>query len=72
MTQEGAADFLNKDAITQNPKLVQNTVDFSIARHATSKSLVTAKEKAESESKQKDTVLRCFMGGYTINDGSGK
>lgn len=71
MVSEGAADFLNKDAIAKTPKLVQDAIDFSLARHAAGQKLVSEKEKAEQESKQKDSVLKCFMGGYSIN-GSGK
>lgn len=71
MVQEGAADFLNKDAIAKTPKLVQDAIDFSLARHSAGKKLVSDKEKAEQESKDKDAVLKCFMGGYSIN-GSGK
>lgn len=71
MVQEGAADFLNKDTIVKNPKQIRDTIDFSVARHSVGKKLVTEKEKAEHESKEKDSVLRCFMGGYSIN-GSGK
>jgi DNA-binding NtrC family response regulator len=70
MVQEGAADFLNKDAIVKTPKLVHDAIDFSMARHSAGRKLQSEKEKAEQESKQKDSVLKCFMGGYSI--GSGK
>jgi len=71
MVHDGAADFLNKDVIVSTPKLVQTAIDFSIERHSVGRKLLSEKEKAVQESKEKDAVLRCFMGGYSIN-GSGK
>jgi len=71
MVQEGAADFLNKDTISNNPAHIRDVLDFSMARHSIGMKLLSEKEKVEQESKQKDTVLKCFMGGYSIN-GSGK
>ncbi len=67
MVSEGAADFLNKDTIAKDPKLVRDAIDFSMARHGASQKLLSEKEKAELDSKQKDAVLRCFMGGYSVS-----
>ena len=58
MVHEGAADFLNKDLIVENPTHIQKVIDFAIERHALSKRLV-------QESKDKDALLNCFMGGYS-------
>jgi DNA-binding NtrC family response regulator len=69
MVEEGAADFLNKDAVVQTPDLVRDAIDFSLSRHAAGKKLLSEKEKAEQDSRQKDTVLKCFMGGYSVSGG---
>jgi DNA-binding NtrC family response regulator len=66
MVHEGAADFLNKETIVANPKHIQNAVDFSLERHAVSRDLLSEKEKAQLDSKEKDSILSCFMGGYSI------
>lgn len=61
MVHEGAADFLNKDLIVKDTMHIQRAIDFAIERHAISKKLL-------QESKDKDTVLSCFMGGYSISE----
>ncbi len=60
MVHEGAADFLNKDQIAKDPTHIQKAIDFAIERHAIGKKLV-------QESKDKDAILNCFMGGYSIS-----
>jgi DNA-binding NtrC family response regulator len=60
MVHEGAADFLNKDLIAENPMHIQKVIDFAIERHAISKRLL-------QESKDKDAILNCFMGGYSVS-----
>jgi DNA-binding NarL/FixJ family response regulator len=65
MVQEGAADFLNKDVIAKDPKQIQNAIDFSVARHAITR-------KITEESKEKDAMLNCFMGGYSVTDKAAK
>jgi len=65
MVHEGVADFLNKDIIIKDPKHIQDSIDFALERHDASRKLLFEKEKAEQESKQKDAVLSCFMGGYS-------
>ncbi len=67
MVYEGAADFLNKDMIFANPKIIHNAIDFSIERHAANRRLAAEKEQAQEDSKEKDTLLSCFMGGYSVN-----
>lgn len=67
MVHDGAADFVNKDTIAHDPKLIQNAIDFSIERHAASRHLLSEKEKALQESKEKDSILSCFMGGYSVS-----
>jgi DNA-binding NtrC family response regulator len=66
MVHEGVADFVNKDMIGKDPKIVQNTIDFSLERHAQSKKLQQENKKATKESEEKDIILSCFMGGYSI------
>lgn len=61
MVHEGAADFLNKDLIAENPTHIQKVIDFAIERHAISKRLL-------QEAKDKDAILNCFMGGYSVSD----
>jgi DNA-binding NtrC family response regulator len=61
MVHEGAADFLNKDLIAENPMHIQKVIDFAIERHAISKRLL-------QEARDKDAILNCFMGGYSISD----
>jgi len=60
MVHEGAADFLNKDLIAENPMHIQKVIDFALERHAISKRLM-------QEAKNKDEILNCFMGGYSIS-----
>ncbi len=67
MVCEGAADFLNKDIIFANPKIIHNAIDFSIERHAATRKLAAEKEQAQKDSKEKDNLLSCFMGGYSVN-----
>ena len=67
MIHDGAADFLNKDSILENPRRIQDAVDFSVERHSLSRKVVCDKEKAIQESKEKDSVLSCFMGGYSVS-----
>ena len=69
MVREGAADFLNKDSILENPGRIQHVIDFSMERHAINRKMILDKEKAMQESKEKDSVLNCFMGGYSITGG---
>lgn len=58
MVHEGAADFLNKDLIAENPTHIQKVIDFAIERHSLSRRMA-------QESKDKDALLSCFMGGYS-------
>ena len=67
MIHDGAADFLNKDSILDNPGRTQDAVDFSVERHSLGRKVVCDKEKAMQESKDKDSVLSCFMGGYSVS-----
>jgi DNA-binding NtrC family response regulator len=60
MVHEGAADFLNKYLIAENPMHIQKAIDFAVERHAISKRL-------QQESKDKDAILNCFMGGYSVS-----
>ena len=60
MVHEGAADFLNKDLISKDPTHIQKAIDFAVERHAVSKKLL-------QEAKDKDAVLSCFMGGYSVS-----
>lgn len=72
MVHEGAADFLNKEVIAADPRTLRNTIDFSLERHAAAARLMAEKERAVKESKEKDAILSCFMGGYSVhNDGKG-
>lgn len=66
MVQEGVADFLHKDMIIKNPERILEAIDFSVTRHALRHKTEAEKEKILAEMKQKDTVLNCFMGGYSI------
>ena len=59
MVHEGAADFLNKDIIAKDPAHIRKAIDFSLERQTISKRLM-------QESKDKDAILNCFMGGYSI------
>jgi len=61
MVHEGAADFLNKDLIAENPTHIEKVIDFAIERHTISKRLL-------QDSKDKDALLSCFMGGYSASD----
>ncbi len=68
MVHEGAADFLNKDSLIDNPGHVQQAIDFSVERHSLHKKLLSEKEKEIQDSKEeKDQMLRCFMGGYSMD-----
>ena len=58
MVHEGAADFLNKDLIVNSPQQIGRAIDFSLERHGVYKKVVR-------ESKEKDAMLSCFMGGYS-------
>ncbi|MBI3440452.1 MAG: response regulator [Proteobacteria bacterium] len=69
MVHDGAADFINKDVIGKNPRLIQSAIDFSVERHASHKQLKSEKERAVKDSKEKDSILSCFMGGYSIGGG---
>jgi DNA-binding NtrC family response regulator len=60
MVHEGAADFLNKDLIAKDPTHIQKVIDFAVERHGISKKLL-------QESKDKDAILNCFMGGYSVS-----
>jgi len=59
LVRDGAADFLNKDSILENPKHIQHVIDFSMERHALTRKIM-------QESKDKDSTLSYFMGGYSI------
>ncbi len=61
MVHDGAADFVNKDMIAHDAAQIRRAVDFSLERHAIHKKLA-------AESQEKDTILQCFMGGYSISD----
>lgn len=67
MVYEGVADFLNKDIIFANPKIIHNAIEFSIERHAAVRKLAAEKARAQKESKEKDTILSCFIGGYSVS-----
>lgn len=69
LVHEGAADFLNKDNLLDSPDSLKNAIDFSIERHNICRKLIAEKNKLAEESKQKDTVLSCFMGNYTNGGG---
>ena len=66
MVHDGAADFVNKDAIAKDSKRVMDAVDFALERHAMHKKLISDKEDALQDSRQKDSILNCFMGGYSV------
>jgi DNA-binding NtrC family response regulator len=66
MVQEGAADFMNKDAVVKDPERAMEAVDLSLDRHRLRRELLSDKERALRESREKDSVLNCFMGGYSI------
>jgi DNA-binding NtrC family response regulator len=61
MVHEGVADFLNKDLIAKDPAHIQKVIDFAVERHAIGKKLL-------KESRDKDAVLDCFMGGYSVSN----
>ena len=56
MIRDGLPEFLHKDMIIKSPHRLQEIIDFSIERHSLRKS-----------SEQKDSILRCFMGEYSVN-----
>ncbi|MBI3440881.1 MAG: response regulator [Proteobacteria bacterium] len=68
LVHEGAEDYLNKDLIVDKPEHVRDAITFAIERHALLQKAMSEKEEAVKESEQKDTVLNCFMGGYSVSN----
>lgn len=66
MIEEGAADFICKDTIAKIPKRAVDAILFSISRHQQRRRLIAEKSEVMQESKDKDSLLNCFMGGYSI------
>jgi DNA-binding NarL/FixJ family response regulator len=63
---DGVEDYLSKNAIANNPAQVRDAIDFAIQRFEAYKKLLAEKEKAQQESKDKDAILGCFMGDYSV------
>lgn len=60
MVHEGAADFLNKDMLVKDPGYIKKAIDFALDRHAVNRKIV-------QESIEKDAILKCFMGEYSVS-----
>lgn len=67
LVQGGAEDYLSKDLLSTRPSHVRDAIEFAIQRHSTYKKLASDKEDALQQSKEKDAILDCFMGGYSVN-----
>lgn len=67
LVHEGAEDFLNKQLIAEKPQHVRDAIEFAIERHNALQKAIREKERALKESEEKDAVLHCFMGGYSVN-----
>ena len=67
MVHDGAADFLNKDIFAKALGHLESAIDFAMERHTKRRYLASEKEKAVREAKDKDAILDCFMGGYSIS-----
>ncbi len=59
MVRGGAQDYVNKDAVSANPKVLVNAIDFSIRRHRNQQKITARLEK-------KDEVISWMSGDYSV------
>lgn len=66
LVHDGAEDYMSKDLMASDPSHVRDAIAFALERHALYKNMAREKERAVKESAEKDTILDCFMGGYSV------
>jgi DNA-binding NtrC family response regulator len=67
LVHDGAEDYMNKDLIASNPAHVRDAVEFAVERHGLRQKVVKERNQALADSEQKDAMLGCFMGGYSVS-----
>ncbi|MCB1563343.1 MAG: response regulator [Alphaproteobacteria bacterium] len=58
IVMDGAQDYVNKDEVSANPKLLINAIDFALSRHRN-------QEKVVEKLQQKEQVISWMSGQYS-------
>jgi DNA-binding response OmpR family regulator len=67
LAHRGAAAYLNKDMISSSPNHIRSVIMFAMGRHEQMKKAFSEKAAAQKDSDDKDAMLNCLMGGYSIS-----
>lgn len=67
LAHKGAAAYLNKDMIVSTPSHVRSVIMFAMGRHEQMKKAFNEKEAAQKDADDKEAMLNCLMGGYSIS-----
>jgi len=60
---KGAADYIKKSIIRENPELLCDTVEFALTRH---KHITKLKQETDAKLKEQGMVLGWFSGDYSV------